>query len=339
MAIIFPQNPPKVTIHLLPKEADFISYLVQGGEYLTLRAWMPAGISSVELRKSSTDQNNSFYEYNCDGCYRNCESFLEEYRDEDTEEIDYDHPYLQRHCHVFEEGYYGQYCPEGNEIDFDETFEFDISNMVFEVRLPYLRNEERFLVEATNAHLRAGKYNQEENVIYSTYGYQAANVHASYLGSHLGEVCWGNNSYPENLRECAFIYYNSRFNNDLLPLSQFQEHSSHLFNKRGDDYHYNEDGHQYLCKGADALILIDAESDIQAFFTMLSAGFKPIPDAPHIMMLPVKEVNLEKNGGVFFGFETEKDSVGLSWFISSQGPILGQIDNTFHRVGEVVASL
>ena len=75
MSAIFPTKPPEGTLHFVPKNAEFISYYVE--DTLTLSAWMPDGFYNVEA--DFTEDNDQFFERHCDGCYRNCHSFLDEY--------------------------------------------------------------------------------------------------------------------------------------------------------------------------------------------------------------------------------------------------------------------
>lgn len=341
MSVIFPTTPAKVHIQLLPKDAKFISYYVRTGENFILRAWMPAGMGEVNSYTSNMDSNNHFYESECEGCHRNCHSFLSDYRDDDGI-VNENHPDLENHCWVYEDGYCGQTCPEGNSAP-DENITFQISEMVFEVQFPYIAEnpQERFYISGTNAHLRDGFVSQDGTIM-STVGRRAPNVYTSDLGEVQGEICWGCNTYPSSLRECALTYFESDFNNDLLPLSQFERYCDDLRTDISTGRYTPDDYNKFLCSNRDAVIMIEAENYIQAFFTMLSAGFTPIPEAPHIMVIPVKETTLEKGGNLYCGFETDPDSVGMSWFITNDGFLIGQIDNTFTRVNterEVVDAL
>jgi len=81
----------------------------------------------------------------------------------------------------------------------------------------------------------------------------------------------------------------------------------------------------YLCQGADQLIMVDAEKNKTAFFHLLTAGYKSLSKAPHIMILPVKESTIHKNGNVFEGYLTDEDSVGKQWFITTDGLLIGQV--------------
>jgi len=95
-------------------------------------------------------------------------------------------------------------------------------------------------------------------------------------------ICWGYNQKPKNLREMVTFFFTTPFNNDLLPIETFMENSSEVrYQARTDDYDTEGlfAGEEYLTKNCDALVLLDAEADIQAFYTMLMAGFKPLKKA------------------------------------------------------------
>jgi len=81
MSAIFPTTPPEGTLHFIPKNAEFISYRID--DNLVISAWMPNGFYTVEANFS--DDNDTFFDNHCEGCERNCNSFLEDYLDEDGE--------------------------------------------------------------------------------------------------------------------------------------------------------------------------------------------------------------------------------------------------------------
>lgn len=204
--------------------------------------------------------------------------------------------------------------------------------MVFDIKLNYKGDPPRFkkVHYGDNAHLRAG-YNKNGQ-IYETKAFPASNVYSGELleerGYTYGKICWGHVDQPANLRGIVASYFQSNFNNDLLSLSGFSKYIDILEGAKKDSK-YKKSGHKFLCSGYDALILIDADQDVQVFFTMLMAGFTSIPEAPHIMMVPAKTSTIQRGDSTYFGYTTQEDSVGRKWYISSEGYLIGQLDESF----------
>jgi hypothetical protein len=315
MSAIFPTNPPQGTLHFIPKNAEFISYYVD--DNLTLSAWMPNGFYTVE--SSIFEDNDTFFENHCDGCERNCYSFLEDYIDEDGDVCWEDIP--GGHCAVYDDGYHGQECPKGYDKE-DLDYYFPVSNMVFEISLSHLGKSNKFSRQSDTAYLCAGKLT-EDNQIMRTNARMASNVFGS---SDFPEgVCWGCNTTPDNLSGVVSEYISTPFNNDLLTIQCFQENCEKtLSDIQINDYSLNEG--KYLCSGKSALLLLDADKDISAFFQMITAGFTSIPEAPHVMILPLSERIITLGTHSVAGYCTDLDAVGKSWFVSKSGQILGQVD-------------
>jgi hypothetical protein len=149
MSVIFPTQAPSAQIHLLPRNSQFISYDVS--DTLTISAWMRDGFQSInQVRKTS---NDDFYQEYCEGCERNCSSFLNEYED-DEGEIDWESVPggYNEFCNVYDEGYSGQYCFYGNEKE-DTNFNLAIANMVFEISLNHIGEPPRFERLSDSAYL------------------------------------------------------------------------------------------------------------------------------------------------------------------------------------------
>jgi hypothetical protein len=72
-------------------------------------------------------------------------------------------------------------------------------------------------------------------------------------------------------------------------------------------------------------VIVDAEMHVNAFFTLLCAGFKPTQDAPHVMLIPAKDTVLERNGMKFNGYLTISDQLNKQWFISENFELVGQV--------------
>jgi hypothetical protein len=317
MSAIFPTKPPEGTLHFIPKNAEFISYRI--GDNLVISAWMPDGFYTVETNITKT--NDEFFEDYCDGCERNCSSFLDQYADEDGD-INWD-DIPGGHCAVYDEGYHGQHCPLGNEEE-EEPFDFSVSNMVFEIHLSHLGKWGRFSRQSDSAYLCAGKLT-EDNQILATDVFMASNVFGS--AEDLEGICWGYNTKPSNLSEIVSQYISTPFNNDLLHIRSFYENCDSTRSAiRVNDFFPVGAGDTYLCSGKNALLLLDASKHVSAFFQMLSAGFTSLPKAPHIMILPLSETTINLGTHSISGYCTDLDAVGKSWFVSSSGEILGQMD-------------
>lgn len=318
MSAIFPTQPNKSTIHLLPKGAEMITYSVS--DTLWIMAWMPDGYRRVQ--QEYTKSNDAFYNEFCEECRRNCFDFLSEYEDEGGE-IDWDHPDLRNHCSVYDNGYSGQKCPEGNELE-DETVDFNLAPMVFGISLNIHSKTYRFERCTDTAYFCAGRVDSDGAVL-STDITMAANVFGSE--DYPEGICWGNNDRPETLRGIVESYFATPFNSDLLPLADFEENSNYMRRNSQSDKNYHLDvDENLLCKGSpDALMLLDAEQNVSSFFQMLTAGYKSLDKAPHIMMIPLFESKIEKNGYTFDGYLTSLDDVGKHWFVTHDGLIIGQV--------------
>ncbi len=318
MSVIFPTKPPEAIIHFIPKNAEFISYRVE--DNLILSAWMPDGLFTIN--HAVEDSNDYFHESYCDGCERNCSSYLDDYLDEDGVVIwegvpgGYD-------CEVYDEGYHGQDCPKGYEKE-EEVFNFPVSNMVFEINLSHQGTTEPFSRQTDTAYLCAGKLD-EQNQIIATDAYMASNVFGS--PGDMEGICWGYNQKPDNLSEVVLQYISTPFNNDLLRIQAFYDNCQEARRAiQCNDYLRVSDSGTYLCSGKSALLLLDARQHISAFFQMLSAGFTSLPEAPHVMILPLSERTITLGTHSISGYCTDSDAVGKSWFVSSSGEILGQVD-------------
>jgi hypothetical protein len=322
MSVIFQTTPPSVRIHLLPKESQFISYRVDG--FLTISAWMPDRFSTVNQQRAYN--NDDFYADNCADCARNCSSFIENHWDEETDDVDWSEipGGEEGHCNVYDDGYHGQDCPEGYVVGTrDRDINFDISNMVFEISITHLNGEsERYTRKQDSAFLQAAKI--VNGNIRSGIKLAASNVFGDDL--HPGLICWGLNYPAQNLREMVLNYLETPFNNDLLNLTAFERNCNTIRREAAANSYTSNFHNKFLCDGeADALMIVDAEQDIPAFFTMLSAGFRSIVEAPHVMLVPLKECIFERDGSTYEGFKTISDAVDKNWYVSKTGLLVGQI--------------
>lgn len=313
MSAIFPTEPAKVKLHLVPQNTDVLTYRVE--DTLVISAWMPDRFQHIHQSREET--NDEFYERYCEGCSRNCCDFLEQYYDEDLKDVDWDHPDLEDHCSVYDNGYNGQTCPRGFYPE-DTEVSFDVANMVFEIHLTHLGKVPRFEYVKDSAFLQAGKLVDGE--FQATDILMASNVFGSE--DYPEGICWGYNPKPHNLREMVTNYFSTPFNNDLVSLEDFAENCYSIRNYRvyEGNLHENE---TYLCKNADALMILDAEENVQGFYTMLMAGFKPLEKAPHVILIPLYETEFERAGSSYRGYQTVPDAVGKPWFISPTGEDVG----------------
>lgn len=321
MSYIFQAAPPQVKVHNLPRKAKFFTYGVN--DRLTISAWMPDRFDTVNQTMRMT--NDRFANEYCEGCERNCSSFLEEYFDEDG---DIDHDRLGPHCFVYDEGYHGQHCPEGH-VKEDEDVHFDIADMVFEIFLEVRNRDEIFVKRGDTAYLSAGYVSTEDGstMVFKTQSRSASNVFGS--DRYPEAICWGATRRPETLREIVTNYTSTPFNNDLTRIPAFENHCEAIRDYViGDSYDEAPSReYKFLCNGdgVDALIMLDAEHNIPAFFTMLCAGYKTLPELPHIMLIGASEATLERDGVTYRGYLTIPDAVGKQWFISNDLQLVGQV--------------
>jgi hypothetical protein len=339
MSVIFPKAPAKTHIHLLPRAAEFISYnIVDFG--FTLKAWMPSGYSFITNKRRYSNVNDQFYYEVCSNCQRNTDEYFnnkfpdipnifvssssfKKVQDRIKELNDGD-------CNVRFKGFRGQKCPLGKTIEPEK--QHAISNSVFVMGINYKKGY--VPTNHFNAHLRAGDFNENGDII-STVAYRMPNVHEGTL-AYNGQVCFGSvNNYkkPKNLREFSTLFFSTQFNNDLLKITTFIEYCKKMeeLKKSSDNYSSNVN-EKFICAGYDALMLIDADKDIQAFYTMLLAGFRPIPEIPQMMIVPLEESTIQKDDNLYFGYLTKEDSVGRQWYVTPEGFIIGQLDDSIVKV-------
>ena len=316
MSAIFPTEPPSAQIHLLPKNSHFISYNVD--DNLNVSAWMKDEFLTID--QSNKLSNDEYYKEHCDNCARSTSYFLKDYRDEDGD-VDWDRIEggEDNFCDVYDEGYHGQYCIYG--YNKEEINYFTVAPMVFTISLSLTTF--KTLNDRDRAFLQAAIL--ENKHIYTTNRYMASNVHGNE--DSLSYICWGKNSQPQDLRSIVFDYSNTPFNNDLVTLDAFEENCYILRQKIKEDEFHHRSKDTFLCLGedADALLIVSAEDNIPTFFTLLSAGFKSLSKAPHIMLIPLKQTEIVKGGLNYSGYQTTADAVNRNWFVTMNGLLVGQI--------------
>jgi hypothetical protein len=324
MTALFPKSPAKVNLHLLPSNADFISYRFFDG-FFKLKAWMPAGVSISTFQADNTTNYNNFFSTHCFSCPRSDNEYYDNvYGDSNNV------PAAEQNgeCCVHHYGYNGQACPLNHDSGPEEE-STSVSNTVIEVALNHLGDPPRFKVieDYDNAHLCAG-YVDENNNIYSTPALRSANVFGgdNVIGSN---ICWGDNEKPNNLREAALSYLGSRFNSDLLRITNFISHNKEIESYKAQNKYSLNTKDKFMCSGYEALMIVDAQTDVQAFFTLLMAGFRPMEEIPHAIIVPIEQSAITRGESLFFGYTTPEDATGRKWYVSSEGFLIGQLNETF----------
>lgn len=329
MSVIFPTQPAKVKIHPIPSNANFISYSNSFGA-IALKAWMPSGLANFSYTESSlyASDDDEFYLTFCESCERNCSQYF-------SDTYKYDFSLCRRtffnnlrdteqDCTVYYHGYHGEECPLGNTLDDnDEMTEVTISDTVITIFL-----NRRLLPSHSlkgEAVLCSGYVKDDE--VYTTQILRSGNCWTN------NAICWGDNRKPDNLRGMVNTYLYSSFNNDLTGLENYKNNNIRLEELKKNQNSYRKSMHdKFLCQGYDNLMMLDAHDDIQAFYTMLMAGFTPLPEFPHYMLIPMDTCTIAKNDNYYLGYKTEADSVGRHWYVSSEGFLIGQLDETYSFV-------
>ena len=319
MSIIFPTEPAKVTIEPVPTSAEFISYHFTGDAF-KIKAWMPSEFASYSAEKPNWVVTDEFMTNNCHGCDRY------KYFEEGADSEDYCGCWDMGSGYLINEG-----CPLGHTLTFGEVTTTVLSHLVVEASYSYKGPiEHRLKISGDptfNIHVCAGDFT-EDGIVKCTSKKQAANV----WGTH-GNVCWGYGSnYPKNIREAITSYITAPFNNDLMRLDAFSDNMRWAENQVANGYLNVSTSDKFLCAGYDALMLIDGERDLQAFYTMLMAGFRPFPDAGHIMAIPLEQATIKNGDNLYFGYTTKEDSVGRKWYVSPEGYLIGQMNESFVKV-------
>lgn len=329
MSIIFPIQPAKVHVHPLPSAANFISYR-NSGDALALKAWMPSGIATFKYydKRSRNSINEQFNMYHCRKCPRGTMRYYRETYPEDYYVDDDFYPRLYRdglECSVPYYGYKGQHCPLGKtveEIKWDPDQIVSISDTTIEIYLTRSLSVSTTAGLTGSATLRSGEV--RDCLIYRTDEFRSGNCYDE------GTICWGNNTYPETLREMVDTYLYSRFNHDLTGLDRYKKNCEKLEELKKDKSNYRPTSYdKFLCQGYNNLMIINGEEDVQAFFTMTMAGYEPIPELSQYMLIPMDTCTIAKDDNYYLGYKTEPDAVGRSWYVSAEGFLIGQLDESY----------
>lgn len=301
-SILFSNTPAKGNLHLLPEKTTAITYSYTS-DRLLLSAHMEDNFASVD--QVDMHHNNvyeRFFHIHCYNCGhdngRRCSSVRQHGMNEQT------------------------VCPIGLKVDEPERVTFDVAPAVFQIYLNLTTSEKRF--QATNdyqkAFLQATQVNGKR-VKFSRNRKTLANTWND------NRICWGRNEQPKSLKSMVKLFFDSPFNNDLTRIRDFVRHNATIKNDIATDNFFRTYTTKYklVAEKADALFMLHAEDNTSAFFWMIAAGFKPLNEAKHLMLIPLRETILEHEGNTYPGYLTCPDSCKKEWFVTKSGDLIGQL--------------
>jgi hypothetical protein len=301
-SVIFSESPAKGALHLLPKETTAISYNYTSDQ-LALAAHMEDNFVKVD---QEDPRNFSVYDrFFRDNCY-NC-SFNAGYR-----------------CNSVQGRGFHSYtvCPRGLTVPEPDKVTFDVAPTIFQMYLSLSSREQRFnnihegkaVIQATQINNNRIKLSRNRRALANTWGSD-------------NRICWGRNERPKSLKSMVKLFFDTRFNNDLVKIHEFFTNNSVVKQDIETNNFFRTYSTRYslITPKADALFMLHAEDSISAFFWMISAGFKPIKEASHLMLIPLTETKLEHEGVTYSGYLTNADACGKEWFVNKNGELLGQL--------------
>jgi hypothetical protein len=302
-SLLFSETPAKGSLHLLPRNTTAISYNYSPDQLL-LAAHLEDNCAKVDqLNPADRSACDVFFNENCYNCT---------------------HDNGRRCRSVQESGFNFQtVCPRGLEIPTSDKVEFDVAPAIFHCYLK-LSQGERFqsynskaFLQGTTVSNKRIKLSRNRKPMANTWGRSNEDF----------KICWGGNYPPKSLRGMVKLFFDSPFNNDLVKIRDFVANNQVVKNDIQSDNYFRTYATRYtfITEKADALFLLHAEDNVAAFFWMLAAGFKPLKNANHLMLLPVMETQLEHEGVTYPGYLTQKDSCNKEWFITKNGDLIGQL--------------
>lgn len=302
-SLLFSETPAKGSLHLLPRNTTAISYNYSPDQLL-LAAHLEDNCAKVnQLNQVDNRVYDVFFNENCYDCV---------------------HDSGRRCRSVREEGFnYLTVCPRGLETPTPDKVEFDVAPAIFHCHLN-LSQEKRFqscyskaFLQGTVVNNKRIKLSRNRKPMANTWGRRDEDF----------KICWGGNLAPKSLRGIVKLFFDSPFNNDLVKIRDFVANNQVVKNDIKSDNYFRTYSTLYtlITEKADALFLLHAEDNVAAFFWMLAAGFKPLNDANHLLLLPVMETQLEHEGVTYHGYLTQKDSCNKEWFITKNGDLIGQL--------------
>ena len=358
MSLIFPEKPSKVNIHLLPSKAELFTYKIT--DYFVLSAWLPDNANNLGTTGTVNASATEFYKQFC----RSCPHYHNNEDDEDYEPCyAYNSQYDGESCmsgHSYESLEAGfstanmAFQVKFNHLGDEPRFQYKgdsafIQSAVYKDGM--IHKSQRY--RAANVH---GSSDHPENICWGTSLRpnslrEAVDTYFStpFNSDLLSLTQFKRNN--ENIRTTLNKAYSnidtldSFTVNQLIDICRNSGLSRYSRLNKGQlldlirttgvaknfvSSPYSPDPtEKYLCSSADAMMIIDAEQDRMAFFTMLSAGFTSIPEVPHVMMIPMKTDTFTKGGHQYYGHITYPDAVGKNWYIypesTNTGVLVGQI--------------
>lgn len=298
-SLLFSDTPAKGYLHLLPHKTNAISYSYTS-DMLTLSAHMEDNFAHVKQADPRTGNvYDQFYQNNCYFCR---------------------HENNNRCTSVRQSGFTSDtVCPRGFELPEENTVNFDVAPAIFHNSLR-LSQRHRFESSGSRVWLQASQVSGKR-IKLSRNRKPLANTWASN-----NVICWGRNDEPKTLRGMVKLFFDTPFNNDLVSIQDFVENNQVVKEDVEKDNFFRTYSHyKFIAEKADALFMLHAEDNVQAFFWMLSAGFKPISEASHLMLIPLTETVLEHEGNSYPGYLTPSDSCKKEWFVTKTGDLIGQL--------------
>lgn len=311
MTILFSETLARATIYPVPHKTTAISY-VYTPDRLTIAAHLKDKWTMINQETASNvrllDEFYSNYCYCCEHEYY-----------EDDNEYGRCASVENNRCVTSD-----TVCPRGLPIPSPATHKFSVAPTIFEIDLNIANSNNLFKhKDVARARIQGSKL--ENNQIYLTSFVETppnVYVHPEY------KVCWGNNTQPESLKGIVNVFFSSKFKDESImnTLSSFKRFSTELRKHiSADNFNYSPSRYRYITQTADALLLIHSGTQIAAFFQMIAAGFKPIPECSSIIMIPLVSVEIEHEGETYRGFKTPSDACNKKWFVSPSGEVVGQL--------------
>jgi hypothetical protein len=301
-SIIFSDTNPVGSVHLVPKNAQAISYKYTP-DRLFLYAHLGDNYATVDQPNMITrNEVSRFYERHCFNCR---------------------HENGSRCSEVRNNGYQpGTPCPAGHRIPEVEHLNFQVAPSIFEYGMKLTKNDNgtRFVQSDTRVFLQASMVTNKRIKVGKN-KLSTSNVHAdTYV------VCWGSTEMPNSLRSMVNNFFRSIFNNDLTTLNQFIRNNDAVkADLATDNFFRTYSSYRVISENADAIYVIHSEDNLAAYFWLNAAGFKPIPESNNLMFVPLTETTIDIDGYAYSGYMTEPDKCKKSWFITPDGQLIGQL--------------
>jgi hypothetical protein len=153
-----------------------------------------------------------------------------------------------------------------------------------------------------------------------------------------GRVCWGNRddlgagngysirSVDGTVKGKINTFLGTAFNHDYVSLPEFVERIS---DAKQQEKSGNNIKSELFLNGDDynSFITVNFKTQPVAYFRLFAAGFRPLNSTSRVMLIPTKSGSIDYDGTEYFGYFTEEDALGKSWFVNNTGHLLGQVDS------------